>query len=357
VTSKIPFLLPLKANEAASLAELVFQQLEGKLLDDEQRNRLSSRSHGLGLASIRPHWGSLQADPVHGSTYYLAVDGMGQEGETALLLRMAPASSPASGIFPKAMLIGRMRPGGGREIVVNAVPFGPYDATVRTYCREVDKAFLPRPAGAAPALCICPENVEKTLPEAFRAFREIEKTMGMNLAAVEVGPAELTAAMWAAVRSGWRAGYSAGGEWLRVAEADGLEPLEQTIHQCPEFSRFSIDIRGAGTEAAIRRIVQLADFIRAEKQASKTGRAFDLEINAGGLSPGDAFTLLQSLRNEGRPAQILAVPESAADSEMADAARMAGAVISSERPGRWHTRLRGDFSADDMISLASQLRG
>lgn len=357
MTSSIPFLLPLKANEAASLAELIFQQLEGKQLGDEQRNRLNTRSSTLGLTSIRPHWGSLQADPVHTSTYYLAVDGMGPEGESALLLRLALASSPGSGIFPKSMLIGRMRPGGGREVVVNAVPFGPGDSSVATFCQEVDKAFLPRPMGAVPAMCIAPSNPDATLPEAFAAFREIEKATGLNYAAIEVPQEKYNAVLWSAVRAGWRAGYTAGAGWLSVPDAGAIESVKQTLHDRAQFSKFSLDVRGHRPETAIQAIVDLSDFIRTEKLANKTGRAFDLEIDIGSVSPEDAFTFLQSLRGEGRPAQILHVPESAATEELADAVRNAGAILSSERPGRWQVRVSGDLSSDDMISLASQLRG
>lgn len=357
MTSSIPFLLPLKANEAASLAELIFQQLESKQLNDEQRNRLNTRAASLGLTSIRPHWGSLQADPVHTSTYYLAVDGMGPEGESALLLRLALASAPASGIFPKSMLIGRMRPGGGREVVVNAVPFGPDDASVATFCQEVDKAFLPRPMGAVPAMCIAPANPDATIPEAFAAFREIEKTTGLNYAALEVAPEKFSAVLWSAVRAGWRAGYTVGSGWLAVPDANAVEAVKVALHERARFSKFSLDVRGHTAETAIQVIVELADFIRGAKLANRTGRAFDLEIDFGAMSPEDAFSFLQALRGEARPAQILRVPESAATEELAEAVRNAGAIVACEKPGRWQVRVAGDLSADDMISLASQLRG
>jgi len=97
MASSIPFELPLKASESAAVAELIFQQLEGRAITDDQRNRLAVRAASLNLESIRPHFGSLQQDPVHTSTYYLAVDAISTAGEERpLLLRLAMASSPSS---------------------------------------------------------------------------------------------------------------------------------------------------------------------------------------------------------------------------------------------------------------------
>ncbi len=177
MASTIPFELPLKASESAALAELVFQQLEGRAIDDEQRNRLVSRAAPLKLESIRPHFGSLQQDPVHTSTYYLAVDAISASGQArSLLLRLAMASSPSSGFFPNAILIGRMRPGGGREVVVNAIPFDSTDSeAILTFAQHVDPAFLPRPQGAQPAVAVGNRHPEISLPAAFDAFRRLLK--------------------------------------------------------------------------------------------------------------------------------------------------------------------------------------
>ena len=144
----VPLELPLRANEAASLADLILQAGERQPLSQEVRNRLLSRIPSLGLESLRPAMGSLVKDPTHGSTYYLAVDAISMSGVSKpYLLHMALSSAPASAHFLKPILIGRMRPGGGREIVVNAIPFGPEDIeTVRTFGEQVDPGFLPRKA-------------------------------------------------------------------------------------------------------------------------------------------------------------------------------------------------------------------
>lgn len=279
MASTIPFELPLKASESAALAELLFQQLEGRAIDDEQRSRLASRAVPLNLESIRPCFGSLQQDPVHASTYYLAVDAVSPSGqERSLLLRVAMASSPSSGLFPNAILIGRMRPGGGREVVVNAIPFDSTDAeAIRTFARTVDPAFLPRPQGAQPAVAVGNRHPEISLPAAFDAFRRLLKTTGVNYAStVQLSatremttPAAIAArdgenptaaghtrvsiphlyeaGLWAATRAGWREGYSAEADHFIVtgdspeAVRRSVEMVKEAIHQAAGFTKFTTD--------------------------------------------------------------------------------------------------------------------
>jgi hypothetical protein len=279
MASTIPFELPLKASESASLAELIFQQVESRQLTDEQRGRLAIRAQGLALQSIRPYWGSLQQDPVHSSTYYLAVDAQGPSGEVRpLLLRLALASSPSSGLFPNSMLIGRMRPGGGREVVVNAIPFGPEDTTaIRTFVGQVDRDFLPRPQGAQPAVAVGNRHPEISLPAAFDAFRRLLKSTGLNYASTvqlsatrEMTTPEAIAArdgetptaaghtrvsipqlfdagLWAAVRSGWREGYNAEADHFIVTGdtadsiAKSVEAVKHAIHLAAGYTKFTTD--------------------------------------------------------------------------------------------------------------------
>jgi len=151
----VPIELPLKPSEAAALADLIFQFTEGRPLNDETRNRLNGRLGALEQTSMIPFMGSLQKDPIHASAYYIAVDAMSESGVNPLLLRMALASSPASALFPDPILIGRMRPGGGREIVVNAIPFAASDRqNIRTFASRIDRSFYPRPQGAQSAISV-----------------------------------------------------------------------------------------------------------------------------------------------------------------------------------------------------------
>ena len=268
----------MKANEAAAIADVIFQQVDGRALTDELRQRLGVRVAGMGIASLQCYWGSLQKDPVHSSTYYLAVDGLSSGSPQPLLLRMAPASAPASGLFPKAILIGRMRPGGGREIVVNAIPFSSTDSVaIRTFAEQVDRAFLPRSQGAQSAIAVGNRHPEISLPAAFAAFGRLLKETGLNLASTvqlsatrEMTTEEAIAArdgetptatghtrvsisqlyeagLWAAIRAGWRDGYNAEADHFIVtgdnpeAIARSVEATKEAIRLAAGYTKFTTD--------------------------------------------------------------------------------------------------------------------
>ena len=269
---------PLRPSEASALAELIFQVAEGKVLNEDLRARLNSRIGNLNLGSIVPYTGSLAKDPTHVSAYYIAVDGVHNGRTTQLLLYMAPASAPMSSLFPKPVLIGRMRPGGGREIVVNAIPFdsSSYDH-IRTFAEKVDKAFLPRPQGALPAIAVGNRHPELSLPATFEAFRTIYKTLGVNLAStVQLSATrEMTteaaiaardgedplapghtrvsikhlyhAGLWAAIRAGWREGYNAEADHFIVSGsndaeiASSIEATKEAIKQAAGYTKFTTD--------------------------------------------------------------------------------------------------------------------
>jgi hypothetical protein len=234
----VPFDLPLRPSEAAEVAFLVFSLAERKPLNDELRSRVAARLAALRLETLRPWPGSLERDPVHHSTYYMAVDG--QDGRP-LLLHMAPAAAPTSAIFSKPLLIGRMRRPGGQEIVLNAIPFDAADhANLERFVAQIDPAFLPRPPASRTVL------VAAAIPAAFDGFRAIWKAGGRNLAAIAMAPGETDPAgfyyrgVWAAIRAGWREGYSAG-IGMALAAADP-EVLRETIRQAAPLSRFAIDV-------------------------------------------------------------------------------------------------------------------
>ena len=91
----IPFELPVRASEAAALADIVFQMAEGRALTGELRQRIGNRLTTLGFETLTPYPGSLQRDPTHQSVYYIAVDGAATSNTQQLLLRLALPSSPA----------------------------------------------------------------------------------------------------------------------------------------------------------------------------------------------------------------------------------------------------------------------
>jgi hypothetical protein len=318
----IPLVLPLKASEAAALADLVYQQLEGNPLTADSRNRFAARLPQLALETFTPFPGSLARDPIHPSTYYLAID----THSGPMLLRIALASSPASGLFPGAMLIGRMRPGGGREIVINAISFNFTDReSVRTFADQVDRSFLPRSQGPQSAIVV--EGIDSVA--AFRAFRAILKSTGLNLAAIAEN---YDLALWSAIRAGWREGWNA-----QTSEPSSLE-----------YTKYS----AGGT---LEQLGQIYDLIR----AAKAGHVFDFQI----FTSGDAATALDWMKSRGKPVQFIRVNPGDDLGEVAAVARQYNAILSFSSAtktqmehigiataGRFHYRMHGD---EEAIRLAA----
>jgi hypothetical protein len=325
-----------KASEAGALADLLLQQVEGRALTDEVRSRLAARIKSLRLSNLSVFAGSLQKDPIHPSVYYVAVGKLADAGST-MLLRVALASSPSSGLFPNSQLIGRMRTGSGREIVINAIPFAPSDReNVRTFVEHVDTAFAPRPQGTASAI-----EVNASVG-AFEAFRTIFKSTGKNLASV-CSP-ECETAMWCAVMSGWRGGYTASG-----------------------YSKYNIDA-SRGIEA----VAQAYDEIKSQR------RRFDFEISLvrspEPTTARDLSLFLEFFKTRGQPAQFIA-PNlgSGVDglSRLADVAQSFNAMLSvhatgDESPetieqivkacsGRVNYKISANLEPADIVRLAEQL--
>ncbi|MDP2998910.1 MAG: hypothetical protein Q8N47_15590, partial [Bryobacterales bacterium] len=264
------------------------------------------------------------------------------------LLRVALASAPSSAVFPRALLVGRMRPASGREVVVNAVPFGPRDsANIRAFAEVLDRAFLPRPQGALPAIVVGSGHPESALPAAFEAFRQILKNTGVNWASIQ---ASYEAGLWAAIRAGWREGYSAGaGPIVAGGDADA-GPIHEAIRDSAGCSRFTIDAsRAPGLQAeprtwsdaeageferpfaigdvsyvftreelarleamfghGLRLAEELYDFIRRTKAESGLGRSFDFELSleaaATPTTPKQLIFCLHWLKTRGRAAQLV----------------------------------------------------
>ena len=277
--SAVPIESPLRASEAAALADLVFQQTDGRNLTDDTRGRLAGRVASLGLTSVRPYFGSLAKDPVQSAGFYLAIDALDGAGQAKpMLLHLTLASSPQAPLFDGAVLIGRSRAGGGREVIVNAAPFSPLDRkNVRTFVLEVDRSFLPRPQGAHPAIAVGNRHPEVSLPAAFDAFRSILRSTGTNMAStVQLSATrEMTtdaaleerdgenptaaghtrvsiehlyhAGLWAAVRAGWREGYNAEADHFIVTGtgereiARSVELAKEAILAAEGYTKFTTD--------------------------------------------------------------------------------------------------------------------
>jgi hypothetical protein len=286
-------------SEAAALARLVFDAAGQKPLTGEVRSRVAARCR---LETLRPWFGSLARDPVHKSTFYIAVDGA-----APVLLHLASASAPTSSVFPNALLIGRTS-----DLVVNAVPFGPTDReNLDAFAGRVDAAFLPRPQGSRSAIVLPPS------PEAFDSFRDLLKRTGKNMAATE-GAYDM--ALWCAIRAGWREGWSAG---IELDAADPLGPVRDR----PRYSRFTFTTTDFAAAARLR--VQIAEI----RSAAKVAGPFDFELSLEGAAapttPEDIAAALQTVRAE-RIAPRLG-PESDVEA-LAAAARRFRSTLSIRTP-------------------------
>lgn len=270
--------LPIRPSEAAALAEVTFRALDGHAPDDDVRQRLAGECVSLGLESIRPYFASLEEDRSQVSAYYLAADGLAPGQTQPVLLRLAPATAPEPAGFRQPLLIGRVRPGGGREIAVHAIAFSSRDwESIDAYVAQTGGAFLPRPQGSLPAIATGNRHPEISLPAAFDAFRRIYQATGVNMAStVQLsGTREMTtddviaardgeiptavghtrvsirhlyhAGLWAAVRAGWREGYTAEADHIIITGAGGaelarsLETGKEAIRHAAGFTKFTTD--------------------------------------------------------------------------------------------------------------------
>ena len=296
------FDLPLRLADAVRLAELIFQHAENKALNDEVRSRIGGRALVLDYQGMRPWPDSLERDPIHPSAYYMCVDGIAGQ---PLLLRIALASAPSSGLFPKAILIGRTKLL-SREIVINVVPFGPADSErIRTFSERLNPAFLPKMFGARPVIRVRSAVPAQTFPAAFGGFRELLKSKGQNLACFALSPGQDQAAfydavVWSAIRSGWREGFA-------------MEAYPETIGEAKSASMYTrFGVRAVETIAAIR---------------TTRGKPFDAEwISVSGDLAGE----LEALREEGYAVQSIAFGGAAAvDADTEAIAQRYRAVINT----------------------------
>lgn len=268
------FDLPVRLGDTVLLAQLIFEYAEGKPLTDELRARIGGRAALLPYDCLIPHAESLERDAIHPSAYFLCVDGVDKQ---PLLLRIALSSAPSSGLFPKAILIGRTNVM-SREIVINALPFGSGDSErIRTFSEQLNPAFLPKPFGARPVIRVRSYAPEETFPAAFAAFGMLLKSRGQNLACFAMSPGQdagafYDAVVWSAIRAGWRESYVIEAYASTVEEAKLAAP-------CTRFG--------------VRSIAEIGTV-----RSTRT-RPFDTEW----LSSGDLAGELANLREEGYAVQ------------------------------------------------------
>lgn len=279
------------------MANLIFDQAERKPLTDELRTRLAARSSVLRLSGLVPYFASLERDPVHPSTYYLAVDG---EAGQPLLLHTALANAPTSSLFPKPLLIGRMPRAGGPEMVINCLPFGPADReAIEKFAAQTDQRLLPKPLGSRPSIVVESARPEVDFPVALEAFRALAKRGGKNLAALAGGPEAWPCALWAAIRTGWRDGYSIG------AAISLDDDWKESVRRAAGCTRFTVALGTGDPMAGLQAAAAAHEFIRQTRSARKAGRSFDFELDLRGSAADPRFSL-GWMKEHGRPVQLLA---------------------------------------------------
>ncbi|MBK9168726.1 MAG: hypothetical protein IPM24_14825 [Bryobacterales bacterium] len=259
---------------AAALGEIVLSVGEGRAWTDELRAQAAARAEETNLDGLTAHFGSLTADPLDSRSCYLAVDGPGSEGR---LLHFAPDDAPPEALFPGAVSLGRAR-SGEREFATHVIPFSSRDwDAIRTFAARVEPAFLPRPQRDRPAIATGNRHPEISLPAAFAAFRAILDETGVNMAstaqlsatremttddAIAARDGEIPTAaghtrvsirhlyhagVWAAIRAGWREGFTAEADHFIVSGdtpagiAQSVEAAKEAIRHAAGFTKFTTD--------------------------------------------------------------------------------------------------------------------
>jgi hypothetical protein len=290
------------ADEVAAIAERILSQAEGRLLDAHVRRRIARELAALRLANLQPCVESLEEDPACPSNYYLAADGRAAGGNVPILLHLAPGSARISRLFPRRMAAERVQ-ARGKEIVAEVVPFASCDhENIRVFAERINPAFLPRPQGSQPAVAAGNRHPEISLPAAFEAYGVILENMRVNMASTvqlsatrEMTTDEALAArdgedptaaghtrvsirhlyhagLWAAIRAGWREGYTAEADHFIVSGntpeeiRSSVETVKDAIRQAAGYTKFTTDMsRRFELEADFRHPRAWSDSVVAER--------------------------------------------------------------------------------------------
>ena len=265
-------------EELLTLAEKVLLVVGSEKPNDTVRASLQSELARHNFASLRAHAGSLEEDPARPGHYYLAVDVMEPSSVQPLLLELSRGPVSAPGRFHEPLLAVHVHPTGGGEAGVKGYSFRSRDhEAIRAFAQDVAPVFLPRPQRELPAIAVGNRHPEISLPAAFAAFRTILEEFGANWAStvqlsatremtteqaiaardgedpVAVGHTRVSishlyhAGLWAAIRAGWRAGYTAEADHFIVSgstEAEiarSVEMVKEAIRQAAGYTKFTTD--------------------------------------------------------------------------------------------------------------------
>jgi tagaturonate epimerase len=264
-------------HEAGQIAAGICQHTKDQPVDSKLRERLGNHIEGLGLTSLKPFAGSLTRDPARASNYYLAVDAVAEGKPTPLLMHMAVDSSAAGRLLAEPVRTERIQID-GKDVLLRFIPFGSHDhENIRNFAEQVDRAFLPRPQRSQPAVAAGNRHPEISLPAVFDAYRTILDKLHVNMAStvqlsatremttddalgqrdgenpVATGHTRVSirhlyhSGLWAAIRSGWREGYSAEADHFIVSGnsseeiARSVEMVKTAIRHAAGYTKFTTD--------------------------------------------------------------------------------------------------------------------
>ncbi len=267
-----------KQDELAALAEQVLSVVRDEHPTDQARARLQANLANRNFSSLRAYAGSLTADPVQPGQYYLAIEAVDGDAVQPLLVQLSSGATASGGPFTNPLRDESLElPGGGRA-GLRAYSFSSYDHdAIAVFARDVAPEFLPRPQRALPAIATGNRHPEISLPAAFAAFGTILEKTGVNWAStvqlsatremttddaiaartgddpVAVGHTRVSirhlyhAGLWAAIRAGWRAGYTAEADHFIVSGstdteiARSVEMVKEAIRQAAGYTKFTTD--------------------------------------------------------------------------------------------------------------------
>ena len=265
--------LALKAEEVEIIARQIQQVTAGTGSYAEARAQLVRQPECFRLRSVKPVPQSLEPDPTSAAVYYLAADA---PAAPVLLEFNAGHDSTPARFAPLIQTFRAHTPAGA--MTVNVFPFSASDyANLLKFAEQINRAFLPRPQRVEPAIAAGNRHPEISLPAVYEAYLEILARSGVNMASTvqlsamrEMTTDEVLAArdgenptaightrvsirhlyhagLWAAIRSGWREGYTAEADHFIVSgdtpqEIErSVEAVKTAIRHAAGYTKFTTD--------------------------------------------------------------------------------------------------------------------
>jgi tagaturonate epimerase len=236
-------------------------------LDDSVRASLAQRLATVETPGVTWFPASLTRT---GDALFIAFEENG-----APLLLQYGGTAGACGLSHPTELLGHGASNGAKTYVY---PFASTDReNVAAFAERIDLTFLPRPQRDRPAIAVGNRHPEVSLPAVFDAFRDLLRDTGLNLAStVQLSATrEMTtddeiarrdgsnptapghtrvsirhlyhAGLWAAIRSGFRHGYTAEADHFIVSGANGaeiaksVEWVKEAIRHAAGYTKFTTD--------------------------------------------------------------------------------------------------------------------